>query len=433
MLQQQRTADPEVIRACVARVIDSGVLGRGHIYPKLLSYLADRTIRGEVPKEFDISVDVLGKAKGDIDAPDAQTRVHIYKLRARLDSYYTHAGKHDSLRLEIPKGAYHLCAIANETLAAPASPAVSAATAGRPIARYAVAGLLVALVVSVGANLAFLTSGTPPNERGVADSHVWAGLNASSRPILLVIGDHFFFGHSGTHVRSRDIRINSQDELHAAEEYASNPDLIFETLSYLPKSTAFALQTLLPHVNASGKPVSMKLISELTAEDLRDHDLIYVGFVRAMATWRDYFLGNSNFTAEPPLFMSFARKDGEVFARSGPVPQHNRDYGLVARFVGPTGNQILVLTGIGDVGVLAAVRFAGTELGMDQLETTLRTSEIDTHAGFELLVEADGHSRTDLGTRVVGAYALGESSATPPATRVPDETPAPAALSAAEH
>ena len=113
------------------------MLGRGHIYPKLLSYLADRTMRGEVPKEFDISVDVFGKAKGDIDAPDAQTRVHIYKLRARLDAYYAGAGKHESLRLEIPKGAYHLCAVANETTAAPPSPAVSPATARRPVTRYA--------------------------------------------------------------------------------------------------------------------------------------------------------------------------------------------------------------------------------------------------------------------------------------------------------
>ena len=52
----------------------------------------------------------------------------------------------------------------------------------------------------------------------------------------------------------------------------------------------FALHTLLPHATALGKSVSVKLISELTAEDLRDYDLIYVGFVRAMATWREYFL-----------------------------------------------------------------------------------------------------------------------------------------------
>ena len=38
----------------------------------------------------------------------------------------------------------------------------------------------------------------------------------------------------------------------------------------------------------------------------------------------------------------------------------------------------------------------------------MRSAEIDAAAGFEVLVEADGHSRTDLGVRVVGAYALGK-------------------------
>ena len=48
----------------------------------------------------------------------------------------------------------------------------------------------------------------------------------------------------------------------------------------------------------------------------------------------------------------------------------------------------------------------------------MRSAEIDAAAGFEVLVEADRHSRTDLGVlRVVGAYALGKGdSATPPVT-----------------
>jgi hypothetical protein len=433
VLQQPRTADIEAIQACVARVIESGVLGRGHVYPKLLTYLADRTIRGEVPKEFDISVDVFGKAKGDSDTADAQTRVHIYKLRARLDSYYAGAGKNDSLRLEIPKGTYHLCAVTNEKMpVANDETVVATPSARRPTSRYAVAGVLIALVLSVAANVVLLASRAPTNEGLVADNHVWAGLNSTSRPLLIVIGDHFFFGEWGSRRRMRDIRINSKDELQAAAEYAANPGLSFETLSYLPKSTVFALQTLLPHAAASGKSVTMKLISELTADDLRDHDVVYVGFVRALTTWREYFLGISNFTAEPPLFMGFARKDGEVYERSGPVPQHNRDYGLVTRFVGSTGNQILVLTGIGDAGVLAAVRIAGTEMGIGQVEALLRTAEVGTGAGFEVLVEVDAHGRTELGARVVGAYPLGNGDAAP-ATLSSGESSRRPALSAVEH
>ena len=87
--------------------------------------------------------------------------------------------------------------------------------------------------------------------------------------------------------------------------------------------------------------------------------------------------------------------------------------------------------------MLAAVRSAGAAAGIEQVETLMRSAEIDAAAGFEVLVEADGHSRTDLGIRVVGAYALGKGdAATPPATTLTTqsngENVAPSALSAAE-
>lgn len=400
MVDKPRPSDPDVIRACVARLIESGALGRGHVYPKLLSYLADRAIRGETPKEFDISVDVFGKAKTNDAAGDAQTRVHMHKLRARLDAYYAGAGRHDPHRLDIPKGTYHLFAVASER------PSAVADARRSPMLRYAILGLLLTLGASLAANVALLATRTPHPERVVLGSDVWSGFAASDRPLLIAVGDHFFFGTRNPPVRMRDVRINSKEELQAAAEYAANPSLVFDALSYLPKSAVFALQTLLPNAAASGKTVGLKLVSELTAEDLRDHDIVYVGFVRAMAILRDYYFSKSNFIAEPPLFMSLKRKDGDVFARSGPVPQHNRDYGIVARFRGPSGNQILVLAGIGDVGVLSAVHSAGTAGGIEQVEAVLRSASVDPAAGFEVLVEADGHGRTDLGFRVIDAHAL---------------------------
>jgi hypothetical protein len=67
----------------------------------------------------------------------------------------------------------------------------------------------------------------------------------------------------------------------------------------------------------------------------------------------------------------------------------------------------------------------------------MRSAEINTAAGFEVLVEADGHSRTDLGLRVIGAYALGKDAVAPPpvtplTTQSDGENVAPSALSAAE-
>jgi hypothetical protein len=401
-----RTADVETLRRCVDRIIESGALGRGHLNAKLLSYLAERAARGEIPKEFDISVDVFHKSTSSVDIADAQTRVHVYKLRARLDAYYAGAGKAEPFRLEIPKGTYQLVATANGG-AATAGSAASRRGAWR---RYAVLGLLIASLLF---NLVWLGGfpgqGAPP----VARSAVWAALGDSGRPLLVVLGDHFFFGESGSHVRMRDVAINSDAELRSSS-YGAKPGLVFETLSYLPRSSVFALQTLLPSAAGTPEDVTIKLVSELTPEDMRTHDIVYVGFFRSMGILRDYYFTRSNFAPDAPLFMSLTDSiSGEVFTRSGPGPQHNRDYGLFARLHGPAGNRIVVMAGIGDVGVSAVVRAMHSGGGDEQSATLRDAAGIDAAHDFELLIEAKGHSRTDLDFTVLRAIALRTSGASP--------------------
>jgi hypothetical protein len=224
--------------------------------------------------------------------------------------------------------------------------------------------------------------------------------------VLLVVGDHFFFGEGDSHVRMRDVAINSEAELRASPAYGARPQLVFETLSYLPRSTVFALQALLSDASIP-TDVTLKLVSELTPEDLRSYDVVYVGFVRASGILRDYYFTRSNFIAEPPLLVTLTNVgNGERFTRSGPGPQHNRDYGLFARVTGPAGNRIVMMMGIGDVGVSAVVRAMHAGAGRERTDELLGAAGIGATQDFELLVEAEGHSRTDLDFEILGAYAL---------------------------
>ena len=417
MTDKPRTTDVETLRRCIDRIIESGALGRGHLHAKLLTYLAERAARGEVPKEFDISVDVFNKSTSSVDSADAQTRVHVYKLRARLEAYYAGAGKADPFRLEIPKGTYQLVALANDSVA----PAHTVASRHGAWRLYAVSGLLAA---SLLLNVWWLGGFQRQTEPPVAHSGVWAALGDSGRPVLVVLGDHFFFGETGSHVRMRDIAINSDAELRSSPSYGAKPGLVFETLSYLPRSSVFAVQALLPSATAPSGEITLKLISEVTPEDLRTHDIVYVGFVRAMGILRDYYFTRSNFAPDAPLFLSLTESSsGEVFTRSGPVPQYNRDYGLFARLTGPAGNRIVVMAGIGDVGVSAVVRAMHSD-GRDEQGAAVRAvADFEVGDDFELLIEADGHSRTDLDSMVLRALPLrthgaspttGLTSATPP-------------------
>lgn len=73
-----------------------------------LSYIISETLagRGEDIKAFSIGVDVFNKDSDFDPGQDTLVRINAGRLRRMLDLYYTHTGKNDDIRIEIPKGGY---------------------------------------------------------------------------------------------------------------------------------------------------------------------------------------------------------------------------------------------------------------------------------------------------------------------------------------
>ena len=57
----------------------------------------------------------------------------------------------------------------------------------------------------------------------------------------------------------------------------------------------------------------MKLMSEITGEDLRQNDVIYIGFIRSMGALREYFFRWSNFSSSPPFMELHHKSTGDRF------------------------------------------------------------------------------------------------------------------------
>jgi hypothetical protein len=99
-------------RADVARQLDRIVASpEFSSAPKLrafLIYVVTRAIAGqhENIKESRIGVDVYKRQCGYDPHLDATVRVEAAKLRLRLERYYDARGRHDPVRISIPKGAY---------------------------------------------------------------------------------------------------------------------------------------------------------------------------------------------------------------------------------------------------------------------------------------------------------------------------------------
>lgn len=399
MAKKPQSEHSDNLRAAAARIVESGVLGSGQVLSKLFEYLVERAIGGDVPKEFDIAVDVFGKDATHRDGGDAQIRVWIYRLRSRLERYYAGPGRNDAFQIAIPKGTYKID-LSDAAEVHDAVPRRAAHTTAVALVGAVVAAALAVLATTV------ILGRFPPSDAYLVADPVWSGVAESDLPILIVLGDHFFFGDPDSHVRVRDIYINSKADLHRSAEFRSNPSLVFDTLSYLPKSAAFALPEILSRVNAMNRNYALKLASELTPEDIRVADIVFIGFIRAMSVLREYYFKHSGFRSQSPYLELVQASTRDSFTRTGPLPQENTDYGLFARLEGPTGNQILLFSGIGDPGVLATARVLNSADGVRELERFIASSSLDSSENWEVLLEVDGHSRTDLDYRMIGLWSI---------------------------
>jgi hypothetical protein len=387
------------------RVVSSAPFRGSPAYAALLRYLVESSLNDQTRHEIDVAIDVFGKDQSYDPAVSSAVRVRVHQLRKKLDEYYRSAPDVSAIRFSIPKGSYRI-AFGTEHLIPAATPKESARS--DRLLRLALAAVSALLLVSAGANMLLLSrrENLPPAQSGqpLAANFAWQAVTEGPEPILIVLGDFFVFREAGEEGRIRfirDIEINSRADLsgRVAEPEAARP----ADLTYLPKSTAFTLEAILPVVQATGKPVSLKLMSEVTGEDLREHDVIYIGFIRSMGVLQDYFFRASSFLSPHPFVDLHDKKTGEVFAASDDSSGYTHDYGLFAKIPGPGSGDVLIFTGIRDIGILHAVR-ALTEPDRARALADQIGSNLEGAASpIEILFDVSGYHRTDLQAKVVRA------------------------------
>ena len=78
--------------------------------PGLLTYLAERSIRGDASAltEQRIGIVVFNKPEDYSPVEDSAVRVHVRQLRLRLHEYFNSEGRNETLTVDVPKGSYVL-------------------------------------------------------------------------------------------------------------------------------------------------------------------------------------------------------------------------------------------------------------------------------------------------------------------------------------
>jgi len=344
----------------VERVQLSGVLGDARLR-RLFDYLAEKSLAGESPKEIAIAIDVFGKGADFDVSQDALVRVYIHKLRKTLDGFYASPDGAGGVMLHVPRGEYRLKVAEAEARGDPRGWVL--AKNHRAIAVGAV-GLGAALLVTLA--VVWLSAPHSDLDRARA-SPIWSAILKDDRPIMIVVGDYYLIGETdlmGVKRLIREYTVNSKSDLdHFVAEHPEVADRYMDVgLRYLPISAAFALRDVMVVLAAENRRITINKMSDVEPISLKSADIIYIGYLSGMGMLQDIAFADSRFAIGDTYDEVIDKRTRHSYVSEigsqimdPPVPtgkeQPYHDYGVFAKFRGPGGNTIVVISGTHDEGV----------------------------------------------------------------------------------
>ncbi|HUQ51684.1 MAG TPA: hypothetical protein VM692_05650 [Gammaproteobacteria bacterium] len=412
-----------LLREQAAKIVQSGALGRSRSYARLLEFLVECGVSGRTPKELEIAMEVFGRGADFDPSQDSMVRVYAHNLRQKLEHFYATAGRTEPHQLQLARGEYRVSLAAGEVaveapevapVTPPPAPVERAATfTGWRLAVAAAA--LVAVGTALGVGIMVEQAPTAPAAAAVAKSPIWADMLDDDLPILIVVGDYYIYGeldeHGDVTRLVRDFSVGSSREL---DELMKNDASLMARyldldLTYLPTGAASALLDVLRVLYTSNKPLRVISMSEMNEADLKSSHVIYIGYISALSKLEDFVFASSSLAVGYTYDELRNLDTGELYTSEAGMPEINRnyrDYAFISTFPGPGGNQLMIVSGTRDAGLMQAAHAVADPMFVQSMEKVRPDSGDSRPPSFEMLYEVTGYGRTNLDAMLVHTAEL---------------------------
>jgi hypothetical protein len=423
------TAEAELLREQAATIVQSGALGRSRSYARLLEFLVECADNGRTPKELEIAMEVFGRGSDFDPSQDSMVRVYAHNLRQKLEHYYATTGRNEPRPLVLARGEYRISLAPAGEPAEAVDPAALATAAAQPVPgtftgpagpwsrwRLAAAGAaLLAVGMALGAGMVLRSTPAAPPAATVAKSPLWADMLDDDLPLLLVVGDYYIYAEldeRGDVARLvRDFGVGSSKEL---DELMKNDTTLLARyldldLTYLPTGSASALLDVARVLYTSNKPVRIVSMSEMNEADLKSSHVIYVGYLSALDKLEDFVFASSTLAIGYTYDELQNIDTGELYTSEAGMPEANRnyrDYAFISTFPGPGGNQLMIVAGTRDAGLMQAAHALTDPMFVSSMEQQRPDAAKAEPPSFEMLYEVTGYGRTNLDAMLVHTAAL---------------------------
>ena len=387
------------LRAQAETVLARDALGRSQALERLFRFLLACSLEGRAPKELEIADQVFGRALANAEG-DASIRVHIHRLRRKLDDFYAGAGAAERERIAIPRGGYRL------TVEEMPPPAVAAAEPHESVAVRRRRPYLLIVVASVllmlGAGWVGWSIGRQPDKveaslAAARASAVWQPVVSDGRRTAIVAGDYYIFGEqdeNGDIARLvRKFDINSARDLEDAVD--REPELartqVDLGLTYLPIGIGNALRVVVPVLLRNDHERVSTLVwpaSELSPEMLKLTNIVYLGYLSGLGSLRDPVFSGSRFAIGGSYDEIIDRRTARRYVAGTHLDQTGQnprqDYAIISSFPGVSGNRIVVIAGTRDAALMQAADYATRPESLAEM-----TRGIEPGQAFETLLSIE--------------------------------------------
>lgn len=386
---------------------------------QLLDYLLARAGEPRPPKEIEIAIAVFGKSAEFDTSQDSTVRVHVHRLRQRLEMF--NAGQSGPL-LHIPRGEYRLLLLdaAEERGQEAGTPVM-----GRPDSRSNRAWAPIAAACALSAavwTIVFLTGGSRSEAQSpLAKTSLWQPIATHRQRPLIVAGDAYMVVERGRDGKIEGLSMrpmirSGRDLDNYLKAHPAEYDLLRDRdVHRVSAPVAIGAATILPliaSVRYDQGTADIVPASQMSQDAVDSNNVIYIEHFARLGTLRPPGLDQPHFTTGRDANEVQDMRSGRTFrARppsdtapdaGGPARDpYGYDYGYIASYPGPSGNQVIVISGVADAALAQMVKLVSDKRQLDLLSHRIAGAK-----AFEALYEVRTANGLVFDTSLVTARPL---------------------------
>ncbi|WP_109830545.1 hypothetical protein [Reichenbachiella versicolor] len=372
------------IEETLDKVCNDNLFTNSSTLQKLLRYLVEKKLLNEDLKELTIGLDLFD-SNYSVDKHDGIVRTYIYKLRQKLVKYYAQPEVNDPIIFEIKKGQYNLSFQSpNELIKSESDKSIKI-----PLQKLWI-GLGIALIIGTVILAKFNLE---------PETYLWKPFLSPDASNLVVISDQYVVSETNQYDEEHAVlypEINNDDQFLKYQNENPERKLRRTDYSVMSKMAPFSIKSITEWLIPNGGSFDMKLESQLVFDDIRKHNIVFVGQFKTMNLSKAIFLKDSK------VFSTYI--DGFKYSIGDETKVYNTkhgtqrvEYAMVSYTSISPNNKVFYFVSNNDIGVMATVRnFTSPDWLKDF------ASKIPQEAKhFNALFQVSGIQRTDMSCELV--------------------------------